>query len=625
MKKIILYISILPILILGSCNDFLDKDLYTFEDEKYWISEPNLRAFAQAFYPRYFSGYAQDFTEFGGYFSGGIYTDDYLMANNRDDKHYFPTTRDKATGGWDTHYEYVRKANIMLKRIPTMDLPEESKLHWQAVARLFRAVTYSRLVEDYGDVPYIDIAVDPNDVATLYKPRDSRVMVVDKILEDFQYAIANIKTDDGLLQANKYLAGAMMSRWMLYHGTWLKYHGTTVGPSSKAVDNATLKRYFEGAIEGAKVVMDGPFSIANTYNQLFASADLKGNPEVIFYREYVETIFPNALMAYNAKEDQTQGGVTQATVDAYLCDDGLPIGQSPKYKGAADPRIKAVFENRDPRLYQTIVDSVRVTNGGHKASSITGYVTKKFLNETWLKENSPYITGQKSIADAPDVRFAEVLLNYIESRYEVSTVGGAALNQQDFDLSINKLRSRNLTKWGDSQAKTMPTVTLSGSNLMVNGVMINDPARDPNVDPVAWEIRRERRVELMMEGFRNSDLNRWAKYEYLVDASGDTPKTSLLGSWITQADYPEMIIGEKIVDGKPVKGVNVYNPTGDPTVEGYIYPLALVDKAGKPLFPARKFVKGSLDSERNYLRAIPHTQITLYERNGHILEQNPGW
>lgn len=625
MKKIILYISLLPILILTSCNDFLDKDIHDFQDEKYWISEPNLRAFAQSFYPRYFSGYAQDFIEFGGYFSGGIYTDDYLMADNRDAKHYFPTTRDMAKGTWSTHYEYVRKANIMIQRVPTMNISDEAKAHWLGVARLFRAITYSKLVEEYGDVPYIDIAVSPNDLPTLYKSRDSRLMVVDKILEDFQFAIKNIRTKDLDLQANKYLAGAMMSRWMLYHGTWLKYHGTTVGPKSAKVEDAVLKKYFEGAVEGAKLVMDGPFSIGNTYNELFSSAELKGNPEVIFHREYIETIFPNALMAYNAKEDQSQGGVTQSTIDAYLCDDGLPIGQSPKYKGTADPRIKAVFENRDPRLYQTIVDSVRVTNGGHKASSLTGYVTKKFLNEAWLKENSPYITGLKSIADAPDVRFAEVLLNYVEARYELGKVGGGSFSQQDLDLTINKLRARNLTKWGSVQAKSMPLVTLSGNGIMANGILINDPKRDPSVDPVLWEIRRERRVELMMEGFRNADLNRWAKYEYLVDASGNVPTKALLGSWITQSDYPGMIIGEKIVDGKKVQGVSVYNPTGDENVEGYIYPFRLEDKAGKVLFKGREFVKGNINSERNYLRAIPHEQITLYERNGYVLEQNPGW
>ena len=78
-----------------------------------------------------------------------------------------------------------------------------------------------------------------------------------------------------------------------------------------------------------------------------------------------------------------------------------------------------------------------------------------------------------------------------------------------------KLRDRQLTKWGDTEAKTMPKVQLNGGNLSVNGVVINDPARDPDVNPVLWEIRRERRIELIMEGRRGEDLRRWAKFEYL--------------------------------------------------------------------------------------------------------------
>ena len=72
-------------------------------------------------------------------------------------------------------------------------------------------------------------------------------------------------------------------------------------------------------------------------------------------------------------------------------------------------------------------------------------------------------------------------------------MGGNAFTQSDLDKSINELRDRQLTKWGDTEAKTMPKVQLNGGNLSVNGVVINDPARDPDVNPVLWEIRRIRK------------------------------------------------------------------------------------------------------------------------------------
>lgn len=121
------------------------------------------------------------------------------------------------------------------------------------------------------------------------------------------------------------------------------------------------------------------------------------------------------------------------------------------------------------------------------------------MNDEWWVAGLDYCTGRLSPADAPCIRYAEVLLNYVEARYEIAQVGGNAFTQSDLDKSINELRDRQLTKWGDTEAKTMPKVQLNGGNLSVNGVVINDPARDPDVNPVLWEIRRERRIELIME------------------------------------------------------------------------------------------------------------------------------
>ncbi|MDD4516030.1 RagB/SusD family nutrient uptake outer membrane protein [Massilibacteroides sp.] len=622
MKKYIIYIGFLSILTSFGCEDYLSKEpLDKLTNENFWVNETNLRSYSQDFYVTYFEGYAQDYRLFGGYFSGDSYNDDFMLSTatgtDRAQRFYFPATNTSAPNNnvvWKKQYEMLRKANIMLEKIPTMNIEESAKQHWTGVGRFFRALAHSTLVKEFGDIPAYDIAPGPDQRDLLYKDRDSRTSVVDMILEDFDYAVENVRADDGTLQVNKYVVGAFMSRWMLFHGTWAKYHGTTVGTSSNAVDNATIKRYLEGAIKGSNVVINsGNFKIGNTYNALFSSESLAGNPEIVFYREYVSGLSHNALLAYNAKEDQELGGVGKDLIDSYLCVDGLPISQSPLYKGKNDPSVQNSFQERDPRLYDTFVDSLRIMNSGlHSATSPTGYVSKKFLNEKWLADNESYITGLLSPVDAPVIRYAEVLLNYVEARYEVSLVGGEVFTQNDLDISINRIRQRQLTKWGEtpSVTRSLPQVTLAGNALSVNGVIINDPQRDIDIDPVLWEIRRERRIELVMEGRRSADLNRWAKYEYLNTQKNGQISDIVLGAWIKKSDYPGIN-----------SGVKLYNPDGDETKEGYIaFYYYTGDKTAH-----RSFVKGELNSERNYLRAVPLTEINKYSDAGYTIGQNPGW
>lgn len=621
---------------LCSCEDFLTKDPQdTQTNDTYWQTETSLRTYAQDFYSSYYKGYETNYTVFGGYYSGDNYTDDFISNINADTYSggylYFPTTAttgyNNMTSTWSSNYSVIYKANVMLEKIPDMNISDEAKNHWTGIARYFRAMAYSTLIKVYGGVPYIDRVVDPAEESVLYKDRDSYLYVAQQILADYQFALANVRVDDTRQQVNRYVVGAYMSRDLLFHATWLKYHGSNIGPTSEPVADEEIRALLQGAIDGAEVVMGaGKFSIGNTYNALFTTDDLYENPEIIWYREYASGVTTNALMSYNCNEEE-RGGITQDAIESYLCSDGLPIGQSPLYQGADDPSIQNAFQNRDPRLYQTVADSIRLTGVTgvtfNSSASTTGYACKKFLNDEWYASGSPYCQNINSPVDAPCIRYAEVLLNYVEARYEISRVGGSAFSQSDLDRSINELRDRQLTKWGENPqvARTMPHVTLNGSSLSVNGTVINDPARDPEVDPILWEIRRERRVELMLEGRRGEDLRRWAKYEYLnsEDANGN-PTKSFLGAYIKLSDYPTMEIFQT-VEGETTQLAYLYdpaNPSNTSASQGYVEPLFTQSDI-------RVFQEGDLNSERYYLRAIPSSQIILYEDNGYVLTQNPGW
>src|SRR5690606_3280751 len=184
-----------------------------------------------------------------------------------------------------------------------------------------------------------------------------------------------------------------------------------------------------------------------------------------------------------------------------------------------------------------------------------------------------------NITDAPVIRYGEVLINYAEAAAELGT-----LTQSDLDKTINVLRKRN--------GVGLPRLELVGNQPAINGVAYDDPARDQTVPNLIWEIRRERRSELMFEGLRLNDLRRWKKLEYV-----DTEKnpTNNRGAYIVKADYTAEQLNGITIDG---------------TKEGYIIPSASIKRT-----VADKF----------YLDPIPLDQISLYESNGAKLEQNPGW
>src|SRR5690606_14444477 len=138
-------------------------------------------------------------------------------------------------------------------------------------------------------------------------------------------------------------------------------------------------------------------------------------------------------------------------------------------------------------------------------------------------KDSREAVGSLNITDAPVIRLGEVLLNYAEAAAELGTI-----SQDDLDKSINQLRNRANV--------SMPNLQSLGGQPAANGVVYDDPKRDPSVSPMLWEIRRERRVELMMDGFRLDDLRRWKKLEYT-----DTQKNVDVnrGAWIDkETDFP---------------------------------------------------------------------------------------
>ena len=567
--RIVIIISLLAFYLTGCQEDFLEKPpIDRLTDETFWTSEANVRTFAWGFYPAYFSGYGSGYA-WGKFFSGQSLNDDFSPTNPTQFRVNVPS--DATSSYWT--FAWVRKANIYLERIQTVPMEDEAIAHWSGVARFFRALEYYDLVKQFGDVPWFGEELSDVDFEQMYKPRDSRDYVMDRVMEDFQFAAANVRADDGTkgLTVNKATVLAFMSRAMLFEGTWQKYHEN---------NNEKAQTYFEAARWAAnEVIESGEFSLGN-YREVFNSLNLAGNPEVILYRHYEVGLLTHALNSYNNMEPQT--GVSKDAIESYLASDGLPISLSPVYEG--DKGIDQVMANRDPRLYETIVPTELRLNGIAVNYSTTGYATHKFLNEE-IKDQ-PEGSSSLNPTDSPVMRYGEVLMNYIEAVVELATVGGPAVSQDDLDKSINVLRDR--------PGVNLPHLELVGGQPAVNGAVYDDPVRDPTVSPLIWEVRRERRIELMMEGFRLDDLKRWKKLEYT-----DTEENVEInrGAWIRKSDYPELQTSVVLSEGD----------------EGYIIPSTAAASM-------RRFTDPKV-----YLDPLPLDQIALYKENGAELPQNPGW
>lgn len=549
-----------------ACKKFVDvTNPDTLADPDYWKNENSVRTYNWEFY-NLFPGYGNS-TATNGDFYFPTLTDDQEGATFSQ----FPLTT--ATSNSDWSFGYVRKANIMLERIDQVSMTDEAKNHWKGVARFFRAFQYFKLVQSFGGVPWYNHSMDLSDTATIYKQRDSRQLVMDSVLADLNYAVANLRLKDGDNTVNKDVALALKSRVALFEGTYRKYHTELNLPDAD--------KYLLEAKTASQTLMSGSYVLNASYQANYNSDNLGTNKEMILYKRYETGTLQHSLINYNYSST-VLNGLSKSAVEAYVTVDGLPIGVSPLYQG--DDTITKVVANRDPRLKLTI-DTTFLYYKGHVTNplskvysgltSSTGYRPNKFLPDSNKLKTIP-TTANTGITDAPLFWLAEIYLNYAEASAELDQMGKYSFAQADLDNSINKLRAR----------AGIAKLEYKGSqNVGASGVAFVDPKKDADITSLIWEIRRERRVELMMDGFRFQDLMRWKKGNYM-----DSNKN------------PDSFLGAKV----PANGSVTRN------AQGYIMPYTAAQQ--------RVFV-----DPKNYLSAIPTSQILLYPPAVQATMQNPGW
>lgn len=551
-----------------SCTDYFERPPFdSLEDSEYWQTEEHCRTYSYGFYPTFFNGYGTSGLIGGSSFGNGDTFNDDIAWNVQGE--FTPIRVPDSDSGWD--FGVIRKANYMIEKVQTVPgLSEEALNHWLGIGRFFRGMQYANMVFGYGDVPWYDVRLDASDRDAMFKDRDPRTEVDRKIMEDFQFAMDNVRTNDGDLVINRYVVAAMVSRLALREGTFLKYHNIDA-----ALGNEMIKMSREAALI---VMQSGLFSVSPDYNALFSSDDLAGNPEVIFYRKYLGGTLTHCVLTYNNAEAQT--GANRALLESYLTDDGLPVHLDANW----DPQTAdEFFAGRDPRLTETFRMKyyVRGEDCTPFNYSTSGYSMCKFMDDTQATSEDQKYRGQNNETDCPLLRYSEVLLNYAEACYELGE-----LSQADLDASINLIRRRN--------GMSIPDLQMLGNQPGVNGTAYDDPKRDPDVPAMLWEIRRERRVEMCFEGLRYSDLKRWKKLDYMCN---ETNPDIRYGAYIRYSDYPKANRTEVYIDGGAEEGFILCNRG-----------------------TARKAPEA-----KNYVKPIPKDQIQLYEDNGYKLTQTKEW
>lgn len=596
-------------LLLAGCEDFLDRPPLTkVNDETAWTSEQNVRLYANkfypgftiggTFYPGFFMGYGTGWTNTYSPLMGYTFSDDIVHNGNQGN-----FTRSVPNSQvWNM--VIIRSINMMIDRIENKMgnvLSEEQYAHWMGIGRFFRAMRYSELVVSYGDVPYYDHVVSDTDPDDLYKPRTPRNEVMDAVYNDLKYAFENVRVNDGEMNVNRYVVAGFITRVALHEGTWQKYYYN---------DNEQAKKFLELALEaGDYVINSNRYDIVTEFRALFTSEDLRGNKDCILYRHYDPAVgVTHSVASNNNLSESINFGPTTDLIKSFIVNDGK-VWQNSEMEGANNFELANMIKTRDPRLEATFYDKPTSKNRG------SYWYINKFLPRSVAKSveagNAPPVefTSTNNRTDYPVLRYAEVLLNWVEAKAELQTIGGPTIDQADIDKTINKIRNRPVAPEAEAMGvqKTAPLLLAE---------LPHDPVRDVDVSPLLWEIRRERRMEFAFEYSRVADLRRWYKLEYM---DTDTNMDLLHGGWV---NFPKEAASELTAGnaGKflvlKLNGDEVAFNGGNNTEMVGFYRTSTTN--GRQPFLNQVNVNP-------YLTPVGKTQIDDYASKGYVLQQTEGW
>lgn len=500
------YALLLAGVLAVSCNDaFLDRyPMDQITDENFWQTEEHVKSVANTFTASLRGKYWLNMTE--------------AMA---DSAPWAVTTAFRTIGGgnyatdisqintiWDESYTYIGRTNYYLANYQrAVNVSDEVKERYAAEAYFYRAYNYWLLTSYFGDVPYITdvLSVDSPDV---YRGRDKRADIIDAITGDLEEHYKALPEyieagSDEFGRVSQTAALALLSRIYLYNERW----EDAVSAAERAMASTYYSLYKTG---------NPDVDYRNLFNYTGRASRNANNHETLLAFVYNYNLGEDARTSHNLSReiwvpnDYSRFVPTKSTIESYLTDTG-EIWNPDSAKS-----YEEVFEHRDPRMKQSILAPGTPWEGGVDGNvdndnpglftypllvnmrtgcmTYSGYYLLKYV------EPSTVSSVGHDDNDIILIRYAEVLLNYIEAKERLGNV-----SQDDLNRTINQLRDRV-------------------------GMVHLELGKLPAGSDLRTEIRRERRVELFFEGHRYFDLIRWKEGERLGE--------DLLGvkrSWLDQS------------------------------------------------------------------------------------------
>ncbi len=465
MRKILI-VSLFAI--FSSCSkDFLEQpSLTNLAAENFWKTEQdallgihaiydnlqdriqysgNLNGFAAAGFPMYDCFGDNVFNATGWLFVG---PGNYMIGNVDPSYQMFSTL-------WGSLYRGIGRANLAIENIekmPASAITAQKKNQLIAQATFLRGLLYSHVAVYFQDAPLI---LKPQTLDEAYVAKNTYQEISDQIIKDLRFAADNLPNTYPATQygyATKGAALGILARFHLYN------------------------KNYQGVIDATSTIMTLGYILDPNYATLFTEAG-ESSREILFSVRFNQDVSANneLFSATFLTIPRVESAPMKNLVDDYLCTDGRPITTSPLYNPAI-PR-----NNRDPRCTATIyfTGDIFLTdlNRPFTGNTATKFGQRKYVrraaSSTGIAVSSP--GGQDFIV----IRYADVLLMRAEALLETNQL-------TEVYTLINQVRAR----------VSMPTVQ------SVDGASLSQAA-------LRTILRRERRVELAIEGLRFMDLKRW--------------------------------------------------------------------------------------------------------------------
>lgn len=644
----------LPILGATSCNDYLEQVPPSYlTPENFYTSEDQVQAAANKFYQDILPGH-------GGWDYGTYITDnntDNQMSLYPDDKFGTGLWKVSNTNG-DWNWGNVRNVNYQLGQIVEkykagqISGSDNNLRQYIGELYFFRAYAYFTLLQRFGDLPIITKAL-PDDEAVLVAAdkREPCNEVPRFIISDLDTAMTYMpKSGFATTRVTYDAANLFKSRVALYEGSWLtNFAGTPFVPNGKgwpgAAKNADYKYpsgsieaeakyFFTTAAKAAEQVAEkykGNLSVntgkvpqslddpTNPYLSIWGSTDDSKVPDVILWRQYSKSLGVRNDVEVAVQKGNIGTGFTRSLIESYLMKDGKPIYAS-QYE-YVDTSLNKVRTNRDPRLsvflkapgdincfknvddvsgdHWTRVETVpAITNTNAEDGYITGYTIRKGMTfDRALTANG----GSYNVCVV--FRATEALLNYMEAEY----------------MLTKSLSGKVLEYWEDVRRAAGFTGEAVNPMTTINATDMSKETRDWGAysagqllsDKALYNIRRERRCELIAEGLRGMDLQRWRSYDQLMKTPAHTEGIHLWGSPM------EKWYNNLVANGSSSSNVS------SPELSAYLRPHEKI-KANNSFF------NGLTWHMAHYLEPLPIRQFLLTASDHATvsespLYQNPYW